>query len=107
MSAALNHSEYIPSETSFNVPQVGTISQSEVGSEVEKLTTQCLTLEKQIAELAQRLGPVLRQLPQGNTGSTSTPEPVLVPLAQTLHERVKHLSGLSDQLASVINRVEL
>ena len=91
-----------------NAPQVVQVPQSEVGSEMEKLTGQCIALEKHIAELESRIGPILSQRSRGSEqAQTGAPEPVLVPLAQGLHERVKHLGGLSEQLATIISRIEL
>lgn len=104
MSAQLN-TGHLPS---MGAALTTAIPQSEVGSEMEKLTGQCIALEKHIAELESRIGPILSQRSRSSEAAqTGAPEPVLVPLAQGLHERVKHLSGLSEQLATVISRIEL
>ena len=110
MSAQLNQTGYVPSASSFDVPpaQLAQVPQSEVGSEMERLTSQCIALEKHINELESRIGPILSQRSGSEQAAqTGAPEPVLVPLAQGIRERGKHLYGLSEQLASIIKRIEL
>lgn len=81
--------------------------QPEVSSEMERLTTQCKMIDEQLAQLEQKLNTVLAQRADKGAEVTSAPEPVRVPLAQAIHDRVHHLSLLSDQLTSIINRVEV
>lgn len=107
MSAQMNQTGYVPSADSFNVNPTP-IPQSEVSSEMERLTSQCIALEKHISELESRIGPILSQRSGGDsTAQTGAPEPVLVPLAQLIRERGKQLYSLSEQLASIIKRIEL
>jgi hypothetical protein len=81
--------------------------QPEVSSEMERLMAQCETIEKQISQLETRLATVLAQRAETGQADAKVPEPVRVPLAQAIHGRVKHLSDLSDQLQSIINRIEV
>lgn len=82
--------------------------QPEVSNEMGKLTTQCEVLSKQLDELETRLVKVLAlRSENASANPTGSPEPVRVPLAQAIHDHVRLLSGLSEQLKSIINRVEL
>jgi hypothetical protein len=83
------------------------VRQPEVSGEMDRLAIQCETLDKQLHQLEQRLEPVLAQRSDGESANTKNPEPVRVPLAQSLHDRVYHLSLMSDRLQSTINRIEL
>lgn len=79
----------------------------EVEQETDRLAIQEETLAKQLAELEQRLGPVLALRAEEAGSNANAPEPVRVQLAETLHNRVVGLSRLSDFLQSIINRIEL
>jgi hypothetical protein len=90
-----------------NPPATAAQRQPEVSCEMERLTTQCETLDKQFSELETKLMTVLAQRGEGNVSDQKNPEPVRVPLAQAIHDRVAHLSQLSDRLQSIINRIEV
>lgn len=87
--------------------QASPVHQPEVSGEMERLGNQCETLDKQLSELETRLMTVLAQRAESNGDSAKNPEPVRVPLAQAIHDRVYHLSVLSDKVQSIINRIEV
>lgn len=79
----------------------------EVSREMDNLISVCDVLEKQISSLEVRLLPVVAQRKEGGNDVQKNPEPVRCPLAQSLHERHRHLIALSDQLHSITNRLEV
>ncbi len=88
-------------------PQTAEVRQSEVLVEMDKLGATCDSLEKLVADLEQRLQPVLAQRSEGAGETQNGPEPVRVPLAQHLHTRIEHLSATYSRLQSIINRIEV
>ena len=86
---------------------VATARQPEVSCEMERLVSQCETIDKQFSDLEMKLVTVLAQRSEPATDGAKVPEPVRVPLAQAIHDRVAHPSQLSDRLQSIINRIEV
>lgn len=95
---------YATNAVNSNVPEVKV---GEVEQETLRLIGQEEVLSKQISELEMRLTPVLAQRAEMVQPGSSQPEPVRVPLAEMLHQRVYQFSRLSDSLQSIINRIEL
>lgn len=79
----------------------------EVLAELSKLTNQCLSLDKLVVEMEERLKGVLATRQDSEAKPPSTPEPVRVPLAAALHDRVASLDNVMGQLSSIINRLEV
>lgn len=79
----------------------------EVSNEMEQLASQCEVLDKGIAELELRLMTVIAQRSEDAVASNKTPEPVRVPLAQSLHDRALHLTLINDRVRSIMNRLEV
>lgn len=105
MSAQLNEtSSYSPKYSDQNATEVRS---PEVSREMDNLISICEVLEKQVSALEVRLAPVIAQRKEGDTDNQKNPEPVRVPLAQSIFERHRHLTTLSDQLHSIMNRIEV
>lgn len=79
----------------------------QVAAEMDRLASTCEKLEAHLNSLEARLTQVLTPKPQTAETNQAVPEPVRVPLAQAIHDRVKHLSQLSEQLQSLIGRIEV
>lgn len=80
----------------------------EVEIELNRLCEQRQELDGRLQELEKRLNPILATRPEtGQADSKGQPEPVRVPLAQSIHDQVFNLSQMNDHLQSVLNRIEL
>lgn len=90
------------------MPAVGTERKAgEVEQEVARMSTEREVLDKLIQELEQRLLPVLA-IRAGEAGNTANvPEPMRVPLADSLHTHGTNLIHMGIQLRSIIDRIEL
>lgn len=84
------------------------IPQTEVGASLQNLAGELKTTSERVGHLEERLGTVLAQRkPEGGQTETSAPEPVRVPLAQMIHEHMLAAARINEQLASIINRLEV
>lgn len=79
----------------------------EVEQELSALVEERKILDERLQLLEKRIGSVLAQRPESGQNTTSTPEPVRVPLAQSIHEQVFNLAQMNAQLTSILNRIEL
>lgn len=90
------------------MPAVSTEAKiSEVELELTDLAQERQILDQRLQELEKRLEPILAQRLGQEGGSTSTPEPTRVPLAQRIHDQAMNLSAMNAQLAYILNRIEL
>lgn len=90
------------------MPETATgIKVGEVEQELNGLHVEREVIAKLIDDLATRLRGVLAERAPEAGSIANAPEPVRVPLAQALREEVRGLAGLSIQLRSIIDRIEL
>lgn len=89
------------------MPATGEVKVSEVSREFSELMQSIARLREVTATLEKALEPVCRQV-NGTEGSgTNAPEPVRVPLAQTVHEHSDEVDRIASQLQSILSRLEL
>lgn len=81
---------------------------TEVQHEVSLITTELKMMDETLSHLEALLSPVLADRKVGGAPDQSpAPEPVRVPLAHTLHDRLNHLIALRERVASMLSRLEL
>lgn len=85
-----------------------TKAQPQVHDQLDLTRANAERLEKTIYELEERLAPILRQqMPVPENGCDRTPEPVLVPIADSLRSTSRGLDNCISRLRSIIERTEV
>jgi len=81
---------------------------TEVQQEFAKVDEATGYIDKMMSELEERLShSILAQRKEIKTESASTaPEPVRVPLAQSLYEHAVRLERIRERLSSILSRIE-
>lgn len=79
----------------------------EVEQELGRVEVECKVISDLITNLEGRLQQVLATRVVGETAQPSPPEPVRVPLAESVHQHLTGLALISVQLRSIIDRIEL
>lgn len=80
---------------------------TEVGAEIDRIATTTEYLDKCLSDLESKLNPVLAQHKVAGVEGQTQPEPLRVPLAETLHIRGNHLENLRERVSSMITRLEI
>lgn len=83
------------------------IRTTEVQSAHEVLLKNCEELCMVVADLEQRLHPVLAQRAEDGVKEPSQPMPLRVPVAQMLYDRSGQIYSVTKALRSVIERLEV
>lgn len=79
----------------------------EVESEIERIAIAIDSTARLVEELELRFTKVLAQRNTTGQTETSSPEPIRVPLAETLHTKALNIETIASQLRSILERVEL
>ena len=89
---------------------LGTARETETGQELNRLQDVCDQLDKLSQELENRLSQSILATRRPEIAESDIakgqPEPIRVPLADTLHDKVGHLQTVKDRLSSMLNRLE-
>lgn len=83
------------------------IRQSEVEREFTRVDEITAYIDKMVDELEEKLGrSILAQRKEATGNSESSPEPVRVPLAQSLYDHGATLERIRERLISMLSRIE-
>lgn len=97
---------YQGNQATADVPGVA-VRQSEVEREFTRVDEITAYIDKMVGELEEKLGrSILAQRKEANGNSESSPEPVRVPLAQSLYDHGATLERIREHLSSMLSRIE-
>lgn len=91
----------------LRMPEMGVKQQGEIALEFEQLHKASEEMRGFVDQLESRLTPILTPETGPQAETSSAPEPVRTPLAETIHRRTSDITSASARLRYVLGRIEL